>query len=157
LRNIFYTIYRSSSIEILLNTLLAEAVLENKVRCTPKNVKAIPGEYLIKSEKIVLEKIKFGQKSNIRIKYVVALRDDLLANCLEKKYLKKFPVLGLRKTRKFKKEINKHLHNTFNQNIIKYVDSENIEYLKPIISDIDNIEYPGFRFKELNSMGYREI
>jgi polyribonucleotide nucleotidyltransferase len=157
LRNIFYTIYRSSPIEILLNTLLAEAVLGNKVRCTPKNVKIIPGEYLVKSEKIVLEKIKFGQKSNIRIKYVVALRDDLLDDCLENKYLKKFPFLGLRKTRKFKREINEHLNNTFNQNIIKYVDSGDIEYLKPIISDIDNIEYPGFRFRELNSMGYREI
>ena len=153
MREIFYAIYRSTPINVLLNTLLAEAVSGNKVKCTEKNVKPIPGKGLSDAERTVLDRIVFGQKANLKTKHIIELRSFYLSECVEKGYIKKSFLLGFRKTRNFKKEIKSHLKKSFNQNIIKYIETRDSKHLKPIVNSIDLIQYPSFVSKQSNRIG----
>ena len=157
MREIYYAIYRSSPIPVVLNTLLAESILSKKVKCTDKNVKTIPGALLADSEKTILNRIKFGQKSQIKPKHIIELNEYLMTSCFENDYLKQSIFFGLRKTRKFKKEIRRHLKISFNQNIVRYIATKDSNHLKSIVKNINSIKYPSFYSKESNKIGlYRD-
>lgn len=158
MREIYYAIYRSVPIDAFLNTLLAEAVLANQVRCTDTNVKPNPGNNLSDSERTVLDRITFGKCAKIKKKHILVLSDYYISLCIKKGYLKKVFLLGIRKTRRFKREINIHLKKSFNQNIIKYIDTKDTKHLKEIIKKIDSVEYPRFVSKDSARIGlYKDM
>ena len=158
MREIYYAIYRSAPIDAFLNTLLAEAVLANQVKCTDKNVKPNPDSSLSDSERTVLDRITFGKRANVKKKHILELSDYYMSLCIKNGYLKKVFLLGIRKTRKFKKKININLKESFNQNIIKYIDTKDTKHLKAIIKNIDLIEYPRFVSKGSARIGlYKDM
>jgi len=158
LREIYYVIYRSVPINAFLNTLLAEAVLANQVRCTDINVKPITDSNLSDPERTVLDRITFGKRVNIKKKHIMKLSDYYNTLCIKNGYFKKVFLFGIRKTKKFKKKINIHLKESFNKNIIKYIDTKDAKHLKAIIKNIDLIEYPIFVSKGSARIGlYKDM
>ena len=117
MRETFYAIYRSVPINVLLNVLLAESVMSGKVECTAKNVKPVPGKELSDIERKILDRIIFGKKSRIKIRHIIELKNFYLSECLDKEYFRKIPLMGYRKTLRFRKIINKNLKDEFNQDI----------------------------------------
>lgn len=153
MREAFYAIYRSVPIKVLLNTLLAESVMRGRVKCTPKNVKPVPGNELSDIERKILDRIIFGQKSKIKMRHIIELKNFYLSECLDKGYFRKIPLMGYRKTLRFRKIINDNLKGSFNQDIVNYINSHDSVHLKRIVTNIDLIQYPNFLSKESSRIG----
>jgi len=97
LRNIFYANYKSATINVILNTLLAEALLRNEFMCTGKNVKLILSSELSEIEKTLLYRIIFDEKAKIKTKHISELRNFYLSMCIKKGYIKKSFLLSFKK------------------------------------------------------------
>jgi hypothetical protein len=157
LREIFYAIYKSSYIDILLNTLLAETILKGDAKCT--NEKVILGQHahITAVERTVLERIRFERKSKIHAKLWAQLRGELLDECFKRDYIKKSFFFGLRKTKMLEIDILEN-RDSFNKSIVKYIDTGDVNYIRPIISNIENIEYPSFKTNVSSRIGlYRDM
>jgi len=144
MRELYYAIYQKSNFEILIFTSLAEAILKGKGsfhnnRFILKNNSLLPN-----FEKQILRKICMNQKSKIRMSDIVKWKENLLNECIEKKYLLK--VLGYYfKKSKFKNDIKLNLIDSFDKSIISFIESGEIEYLDPIYPGLELIKIPDFK------------
>lgn len=144
MRSIFCAIYHSSSPTILLNTLLIEATLNGSVTFKNKKVELNNKNSLSEIEKTVLKKIVLNKKSNIKLKHFEKLKEEYLSMCFKESYLNEFLFFGIKKTRKFKKDVRDNI-DSIDEKLVAYIKDGNLIHLKEIIPEIENINYPKFK------------
>ena len=156
MREVFYCIYKKSNYKVLIYTSIVESILKNRAKFINKRLVINKPNGLYKHEKQILSKIRLDTISTFHFPDVFNWYDSLVHDCLVKKYYRKVFNLYFR-SGKFNKQIDKSIKSKFNVNLVDFIRSHDIEYLKPICDDIDRIYLPNFQQKEYFSDSIKQV
>jgi hypothetical protein len=158
MRVIFYAIYKKTSIDILIKTLLAESIFNGNIKYISNRIEIPRESNLSDEEKIIIKRIKIGGVSKIKSKNINKLKEYYLDICLAEGYLKKSFFFGFKKTRKFTEETKKNISIGFNKEIKKYIDTKDQKCIIKIIPEIDKIIFTKLSNRKSQRIGlYRDM
>jgi len=141
MREIYYAVLKNSDYKTIIMTSIAETIVSGKAEF-------INGNFVLKNmvglnsyEKQILTKIRLNESSRFHFSDYHKWAESLIKECLNKKYLTCFLSMWIWPTNYFKKIIKENM-TLFNKNIIKYIETKNIDYLKEIDINFQNIQLP---------------
>ncbi len=154
MREIYYAIYKNSQYDIILFTLIAEVINFKKAKFINNKLVLEKRKSFNKYERQLFKKIYINRTSNFHLsdyhKWVDAMKND----CFEKGYFSKLLFFNF-KTKYFKTQIKQTLlNNGFNQSIIDFINTGNIEYLLKIDKNFKKIFLPKFVTQLSNKYPY---
>ncbi|MFH1062747.1 MAG: hypothetical protein V1747_07695 [Candidatus Omnitrophota bacterium] len=144
MREIYYAIYKNADYKTMVMVSLAEAIISKRGRFNKDKFILSDEIGLNRFEKQILSKICLNNFCYFHISDYTKWIDYLIQECIKNKYFKKLLVLGPKPTKYFKTELKKNLKN-FNEDIIAYIDSREINLLMKINKSISQIKLPEFR------------
>ena len=140
MRELYYAIFHAASTEVLIDVVLAEAVLNKAATITKKGVSLIAKNKLAEPERQLLECIELGATSRISYQRLAAFKEHMCVMCKAERYILWLPFIGYFRTIRFKNEIRQSLEqNIFNKHLREYLETNNRLCLQPIIPRIAQI------------------
>jgi hypothetical protein len=144
MRELYLGFYKILSYKDLIYISLAELISKNFGSLQNNQVKITRKHYFTKNEKKILLKIYGNINRKLFPSELENWYKEIKEELIEKNYLKKYPFFGYKFTRLFKKDVKFQINNSFNPNIVKFINSGKIECLKQIIYNIEEIRIPVF-------------
>jgi hypothetical protein len=141
MREIYYAVFKNVDYKTLIMASVAEAIKSQKATFINDKLMLKEKADLNSYEKQILARIKLNSLSKFHYSDYHKWAISLINECFEKKYLTRFLFIWTKPTNYFRKIIEENLQ-TFNQNIIKYIDTKNLEHLKRINEHFNHIQLP---------------
>jgi hypothetical protein len=142
MRELFLGFFKNLSYKNLIYISLAELISKDMGAFQNNRIKIQRKNYLTKNEINILNKVYLHTNGKLFPSELENWYKEINNKLIEKNYIKNHPFFGCIFTDLFKKDIKIYTKNYFDPNIVKYINSCKIEYLKPIISNIDKIKLP---------------
>jgi hypothetical protein len=142
MRELFFGYYKNLSYKNLIYISLAELISKNMGSFQDNRLKIEKKSCFPKSEINILHKVYLHTNGKLFPSELENWYKEIKSELTEKNYLKKYPFLGYTFTGLFKKNVKLHKKNYFDPNIVEFINSCNIECLKPIIKNIEEIKVP---------------
>jgi hypothetical protein len=142
MRELYFGFYKVLSYKDLIYISLAELISKNVGSLQKNQVKINEKHYFTKNEKKILNKIYGNTNRKLFPSELENWYKEIKDELIEKNYLKKYLFFGYKFTRLFKKDVKFQINNSFDPNIVKFINSGKIECLKQIIFNIEEIKIP---------------
>ena len=142
MRELYFGFYKNISYKDLLYVSLAELILRD-IGCFKKGRLVIHNDhYFTKAEKHILHKVNLHSNGILFFSELENWYREIQNHFIENDYIRKYPLFGYCFTDSYKKDIKYHINHYFDYNIVKFINSCKIEYLKPVINNIEEVLIP---------------
>jgi hypothetical protein len=142
MRELYYGFYKELSYKDLIYISIAEVILMGIGIFNDNKLHVKNTGFLKKSELKILDKVYLNNNGQLFQSELENWFGDIRDDLIKESYLQKCFFNNYKYTKIFKTKIKQCINNKFNSTIIKFILSKNIELLKPIINNIENIKIP---------------
>jgi hypothetical protein len=142
MRELYLGFYKKLHYTNLIYISLAELISKGLGHFNDNKLYIKKNNIILKKEIKILNKIKLHDTGKLFHSELEDWYFEIQNELIKNNYIIKYPFFGYKFTKCFKKMIKKCEYDTFNSNIIKYINSQNVSCLIPIISNIERINIP---------------
>jgi hypothetical protein len=142
MRVLFLGVYKNLSYRNLIYISLVELIAKDMAYFKNGKLVIKNKQYLTKTEGHILHKVKLNTQGKVFVYELENWYSEIKNELIELNYIKKYPILGYFFTRLFKKNIKISIKQELNPNIIEFINSGKIVFLKSIINDIEEVKIP---------------
>jgi hypothetical protein len=152
MRELYFGLYRKLPYKYLIYIILAEYIYKGEGWFQGNKLNIKKNILIKKSERKILEKINLSNKCKLFPSDLENWLGEIKNEFINNNYLREYFILGYKYTNYFRHNLKMCIKNEFNYDIIEFIKSQEIKYLKPIISNIEDINIPeiGKDFKNAN-------